>query len=166
MIILTVDVGIRVCGYAVAGIKGSNVHLIKQGEIKPKPSDTMPVKLDMIVTELEKQVEEFKPGAVVVETLYSHHKHPTTLGILAQVKGVIALFSQRWGIEYFEFSTTRARKSFLGKGNVDSLRVKKMAENITGMQFTSEHTADAFSLASAFAHEMMFYRLRNQLNKK
>lgn len=162
MIILAIDAGIQTCGYAVVGIRGNDVHLIKQGETKPRQKDTMPQKLNAIIESLDVEVAEYKPQAIVVETLYSHHRHPVTLGILAQVKGAIAVFSHRWGIDYFEFSTTRARKSFLGKGNVDSQRVKKMAENMTGTTFDSVHTADAYSLAAAFAHEWRFNRLCRQ----
>jgi len=159
MIILAVDVGIQVCGYAVCALNGAHAHLIKQGEIKPRKSDSLPEKLNTIINELECVVKEIKPETVVVETLYSHHKHPATLGVLAQVKGVVALFSRRWGIGYAEYSSTRARKSFVGKGNADSLRVKKMAEGTTGITFKSVHTADAYSLAFAYAHEQSFRRL-------
>lgn len=159
MIILAVDVGIQVCGYAVCALNGTNAHLIKQGEIKPKKADTLPQKLNSIIEELERVVKEVNPQAVVVETLYSHHKHPATLGVLAQVKGTIAVFSCRWGVDYAEYSSTRARKSFVGKGDADSLRVKKMAESVTGIVFKSVHTADAYSLAFAYAHEQGFKRL-------
>ena len=159
MIILAVDVGIQVCGYAICALNGANAYLIKQGEIKPRKTDTLPDKLNTIIVELERVVKEVKPETVVVETLYSHHKHPTTLGVLAQVKGAIAVFSRRWGIGYAEYSSTRARKSFVGRGDADSLRVKKMAESVTGMVFRSVHTADAYSLAFAYAHEQGFNRL-------
>jgi Holliday junction resolvasome RuvABC endonuclease subunit len=44
----------------------------------------------------------------------------------------------------------------LGKGNVDSKQVKKMAENIVGHEFKSVHTADAFSLVFAFSNAQNF----------
>jgi hypothetical protein len=37
--------------------------------------------------------------------------------------------------------------------------VKKMAENITGKQFISYHTADAFSLVAAFSNAQKMKRL-------
>ncbi|MCP4652422.1 MAG: crossover junction endodeoxyribonuclease RuvC [Candidatus Omnitrophica bacterium] len=159
MIVIAVDVGIQVCGYAVCAIKSANAHIVKEGQIKPSRSATLPQKLDCIIEKLELEVKEYKPSAIIVEKLYSHHRHPTTMGVLAQVKGVVALFTYRWGLDYFEFSSTRARKSFLGRGNVNSTQVKKMAENITGQQFESVHTADAYSLAVAFAHEQKLGRL-------
>jgi len=152
MKVLGVDVGIRTCGYVIAQVKALNVNLIKEDQIKPNPKQQLPEKLDHIFQELKKEVNEYKPEAIVVEKLYSHHRHPTTLGILAQVRGVVALLAHQAGIGFFEYSPTRPRKSFLGKGNANSQQVKKMAENITGRKIMSEHTADAYSLVVAFSH--------------
>ena len=162
MKVLGIDVGIRACGYVIASIKKLDVSLVKENQIKPKPKQTLPQKLKFIFEELKKEIAEHAPEAIVVEKLYSHYRHPTTLGVLSQVKGVVALLAQQEGIDYFEYSPTRARKSFLGKGNANSNQVKKMAENITGKKFESEHTADAFSLIVAFSHDQ---KVTNLLSK-
>jgi crossover junction endodeoxyribonuclease RuvC len=150
MVVLAVDVGLATCGYVVCDAQGLKIKLIKEGEIKTSNSQTFSQKLNFIFESLKKEINIYKPQAIIVETLYSHYRHPTTLGILAQVRGVVVLLAERLGIELFEYSPTRARKSFLGRGNVNSLQVKKMAENITGREFMSKHSADAFSLVSAF----------------
>jgi crossover junction endodeoxyribonuclease RuvC len=120
----------------------------------------MPVRLVLIYDELDRLIKVRAPGVVVVETLYSHYRHPATLGVLAQVKGIVAMLAQRNKLRYCEFSTTRARKSFMGTGSADSGRVKKMAENLVSKKFMSVHTADAFSLVSAFAAEEATKKLR------
>lgn len=152
MKVLGVDVGLRICGYVIATVKNLEVNLLKEGEIKPNPKHGLPQKLSCIFEKIKEEIQEYKPEAIVIEKLYSHHRHPTTLGILAQVRGVVVLLSYQKKIALFEYSPTRARKSFLGRGNVNSQQVKKMAENVTGRQFKSLHTADAFSLVVAFSH--------------
>ena len=152
MKVLGVDIGLRTCGYVITSVKNLEVSLVKEGEVKPNPSQSLAQKLSHIFEELKKEIREYRPEAIIVEKLYSHHRHPTTLGILAQVRGVIVLLSEQEKISLFEYSPTRARKSFLGRGNVNSLQVKKMAENVTGRKFKSLHTADAFSLVVAFSH--------------
>lgn len=153
MIVLGVDVGLRVCGYVLCQVRGLDVDLVKEGEVKPEPKETLPVKLGFIFEELRRQVRKYKPKAIAVEKLYSHYRHPTTLGILAQVRGLVVLLANQENLGFFEYSPTRARKSFLGKGNANSRQVRKMAESITGRNFASEHTADAFSLVVAFSHD-------------
>lgn len=159
MNILGVDVGIRACGYVICQVHNLDINLIKEGEIKPSPQRSLPRKLYDIYEVLQKETVKYEPEALVVETLYSHHRHPTTLKMLAQVKGVIALLAYQSKVNFFEFSTTKARKSFLGKGNADSVQTKKMAENITGRRFKSVHTADAFSLVVAYSHYRKMERI-------
>ena len=166
MLVLAVDVGIRACGYVLCETCGRDIRLVREGQITPPPRETMPARLGLIYDELDRLVKEFVPQAVVVETLYSHYRHPATLGVLAQVKGVVAMLAQRNKLRYCEFSTTRARKSFMGSGSADSGRVKKMAENLTARKFMSVHTADAFSLVSAFAAEVATKQLRNAAGQK
>lgn len=160
MLVLAVDVGLRVCGYVVCQIQGLNIKLIKEGEVCTANCTTFSKKLNYIFERLQKEINTYKPGAVIVETLYSHYRHPTTLGILAQVRGVVVLLAERNNIELFEYSPTRARKSFLGRGNANSFQVKKMAENITGKRFMSTHTADAFSLVAAFSQTQKLKKLQ------
>lgn len=159
MKVLGVDVGLRTCGYIIAAVEKLDVSLLGEGQIKPNSHHLLSQKLSHIFDELKNAIKEHKPEAIVVEKLYSHHRHPTTLGILAQVRGVVVLLAYQQGITLFEYSPTRARKSFLGRGNSNSQQVKKMAENITGRKFKSLHTADAFSLVVAFSHAQKLNRL-------
>jgi len=162
MKVLSIDVGIRICGYVLCNVHGLEITLAKQGQIKPDSQQALPQKLNHIFKILEEEIKNYCPEALIVEKLYSHHRHPTTLGVLAQVRGVIALLAYQKNIGFYEYSPTRARKSFLGRGSVNSDQVKKMAENTTGKNFDSIHTADAFSLVAAFSHEQKFKRiLRN-----
>lgn len=160
MVVMGVDVGIRVCGFCICRIRNVEVTVIKQGEVKPNPSQSLPEKLEFIFEGLKKELVGNGVEALVVEVLYSHHKHPTTLGVLAQVRGVVALLSRQQRVGFFEYSPTRARKSLLGMGSANSTQVRKMAENMTGKAFLSEHTADAYSLAVAFSHAHKLSTLR------
>jgi len=161
MKVLGVDIGLRTCGYVIATVRNLEVALLKEGEIKPDPKQKLPQKLGCIFEGIKKEILEHKPEAIIIEKLYSHHRHPTTLGVLAQVMGVVVLLSYQEKIALFEYSPTRARKSFLGRGNANSQQVKKMAENITGKQFKSLHTADAYSLVIAYSHAQKLNKLLN-----
>lgn len=153
MIVCAVDVGLQVNGYVICETKNTDIRLIREGEITTSRKQTFAQKLAFIYEELEKEINKYKPQVMALEKLYSHHKHPLTLGILAQVRGVVVVLTEQKGLKLFEYSPTRARKAFLGKGSADSMRVKRMAENITGKNFISNHTADAFSLVVAYSHE-------------
>jgi len=164
MKVLGIDVGLRICGYVFCEVKELKINLNKEGQIKPNPRQTLPEKLNCIFGELEEKISMHNPEAIVVEKLYSHYRHPVTLGVLAQIRGVVALLAYQKNIAFYEYSTTRARKSFLGKGSATSVQVKKMAENITGKRFMSVHTADAFSLITAFSHTQKLKGILNDLS--
>ena len=154
MLILAVDIGLRVSGYVLCQANSQEVKLVKEGEIKPSVKYTLAKRLFFIHKEISRIIEDYKPKALILERLYSHYRHPTTVSLLAQVRGVILVLAEVYGIDFYEYSTTRVRKSFLGKGSARSYQVKKMAENILGLKLKSKHTADAFSLAVAFSHTL------------
>ncbi len=162
MLVLAVDIGLRVNGYVVCVVDTRKVELIKEGEIKPPVKSAFAKRLFFIHKGVSKIIENYKPEALILEKLYSHHRHPTTVSLLAQVRGAILILTEVYKIGFYEYSTTRIRKSFLGKGSARSYQVKKAAENILGMELKSKHIADAFSLASAFSHTLAGERLISQ----
>lgn len=166
MVVLGIDVGLRVSGYVVCKVNNSDIILIKEGQIKTNHIKNLPKRLSFIYKEFIKVVDYYKPEAVILEKLYSHHRHPTTVSLLAQVRGVILLLSDEYSLKLYEYSPTRARKSFLGKGSADSFQVKRMAENILGKSVLSQHTADAFSLVVAFSHTTKAKKLKNDWKNK
>lgn len=149
---LSIDVGLHITGYVICDVENSKISLIKEDEIKTKEKTGFSQKLHYIYECLYNQIISFRPQVMLLEKLYSHYRHPITLGILAQIRGVVVLLAEQNKLKLFEFSPTRAKKSILGRGNSNSSQVKKMAENLTGFEFKSTHTADAFSLVVAFSH--------------
>ena len=109
MLVLGVDVGLRVCGYVICQVKGLEINLVREGQIKPDPKRSLPEKLGCIFEQLLAEVRKHKPKAIVVEKLYSHYRHPTTLGVLAQVRGTVALLADQESLVFFEYSPTRVR---------------------------------------------------------
>jgi len=164
MKILCIDAGLRITGYVICEIVDFKIILIKEEEIKVYKKNTMQEKLNYIFETLEKEIKRFQPTALVIEKLYSHYKHPTTLGLLSQIIGIINLLAYKFSLKIFEYPPTHAKKAILGKGNVRSFQVKKMAENITNKTFKSTHTADAFSLAIAFSNMQKIERLYDLKN--
>ncbi|MBD3245916.1 MAG: hypothetical protein GF333_02795 [Candidatus Omnitrophica bacterium] len=158
MIVLGIDVGLQVCGFCIAKIAASQIQLLIDEDIVPAAGNSLPEKLNYIYDSLKRSIDRYHPGVMVVEKLYSHYRHPATLGKLAQVRGVCALLAQHERLDFHEYSPTRVRKAFLGRGSVDSERVKRMAESMSGRALCSVHAADAFSLIVAFSHE---YRKKN-----
>ena len=161
MMVLGIDVGLRVNGYVICRVNNLDVNLIEEGEIKAPASYPLPKRLFYIYSEASKVIQNYEPSAMVVEKLYSHYRHPTTIALLAQVRGVILLLAQEYGLQLYEYSSTKARKSCLGRGHANSSQVKKMVENTLKRPLLSQHTADAFSLVVALSHTLKSNKLYN-----
>ncbi|MCK4809648.1 MAG: crossover junction endodeoxyribonuclease RuvC [Candidatus Omnitrophica bacterium] len=153
MVVLGIDVGLRTTGYVVCEVKGLEIKLLEDEQITPKVSLPLPRRLSAIFEKLAGVIEKTSPKILVLEQLYSHHKHPVTLGSLAQVRGVVALLASRYDLEFYEYSPTRAKKAISGTGKATASQVKRMVENFLNRRMKSQHTADAFSLIVAFSHE-------------
>ncbi|MCK5393992.1 MAG: crossover junction endodeoxyribonuclease RuvC, partial [Candidatus Omnitrophica bacterium] len=91
MIVLSIDVGLKCSGYIVGKVDNLKINLLKENEIKPRVDKSLAQKLKLIYDNLEKEIISYRPQAVIVERLYSHHKHPTTLGVLSHVRGIVLL---------------------------------------------------------------------------
>ncbi len=153
MIVLGVDVGLRTTGYAVCEVEGFKIKVLEDEQISPKVSLPLPQRLSIIFEKLAGVIEKLSPKALIIEQLYSHYKHPVTLGSLSQVKGIVALLAARYNLKFYEYSPTRAKKAISGTGKATASQVKRMAENFLNKPVKSQHIADAFSLIVAFSHE-------------
>ena len=159
MIVIGIDPGLDTTGYVIADVNEAGIEILEQKDIKTHYKDNIPRRLGKIFEALKEAIEQFQPKAMVVEKLYSHYKHPTTAALLGEARGVIVLLADIYGMDFFEYSPTKARKSFAGRGNVKSYQVKLMAENISRQNFLSDHTADAFALVVAFSHVGKFKKI-------
>ncbi len=152
MVAIGVDVGLKTTGYVICKLSKGRIELLDEGQIVTQSSLDFPKRLYRIFTVLSSLIQKYHPQVLVMERLYSHYRHPTTLGILAQVRGVVVLLSSLYGLNLYEYSPTRTKKAILGKGSASSSQVKRMVEKILGRKIKSQHIADAFSLIVTFLH--------------
>ncbi len=158
MIVLGIDVGLRTTAYAVCRVNGSKLKPLDDGQINTTTSFSLPQRLTLIFNVLSRVIEEFRPQVLILEKLYSHYRHPTTLGLLAQVRGVVVLLSDKYNLKFYEYSPTQAKKAILGRGDAKAPQVKRMVENMLSKRVKSQHIADAYSLVITFSHQVRMER--------
>ena len=153
MVVIGIDVGLKATGFVVCKVTKNKIILLKQNEIITSSKDSLPERLNLIFRKLAEVVEKYRPQIMVLEKLYSHYRHPTTLGILAQVRGIIVLLSSFYKLALYEYSPTEMKKAIVGRGNASSIQVRKTVENVfLKKEIKSNHIADAFSLVVTFSH--------------
>ena len=158
MVILGVDPGLRSTGVAVLQKSGKSFALTCLKEINTKSDNSTPERLFFIFSSLEKIVDKFNPSVLILEKVYSHHRHPATVAVLGEVRGVIILLSAIKGLKLVEFPATQVKKSITSRGLASKDQVRRMVSYLTGLDkpISSQHLADALALVLAYLHTQKF----------
>ena len=70
MIILGVDPGLQICGYAAVEVNSSGEQLIEAGVIRTDESADLAERLNQIATDTGSLFENFCPNVLAVEEMY------------------------------------------------------------------------------------------------
>jgi crossover junction endodeoxyribonuclease RuvC len=160
MRILGIDPGLITTGYGVVEMKAGGVKILEAGTIEPNTKDPFEQRLLKVHLHITTLLQAYHPDVVVLEKLYAHAKHPTTVAVLGHVRGVICLSVAQQKIELVEQSVKRIRKALIGNGNATKIQMQEFVKrllNIKSAGFKLD-ASDALSLALGQAH-MMRYKL-------
>ena len=150
MKILGIDPGLNITGYAVVENKGAGIKILEAGFIQTTSKEKIEKRLDKIYKSLHELINSLKPDALVLEKLYAHYRHPVTACLLGHVRGVICLLSAVENIPFFEYGSTRIKKSVVGKGHASKAQMQRMVEHILHLKEPiQEDVADALAIAMA-----------------
>ncbi|MGH2574239.1 MAG: crossover junction endodeoxyribonuclease RuvC [Ignavibacteria bacterium] len=148
MIILGVDPGTLITGYAVVENIGSKPRVLKCGDIKINPSFPLPLRLKKIYDSLAKIIDEFKPDEFAIETAFYSKNVQSTLK-LGHARGVSILAAVNKQIPAVEYSPREIKKSVVGNGSASKEQVRYMVSQILKLKkpFKSFDVSDALAVA-------------------
>lgn len=151
-IILGVDPGTRCMGWGAISTGGCRYQCVDYGAIRPKQKDPAQVYLHLF-EEITAVLEKVHPSAVSVETQYVD-KNPQSALKLGMARGMVLLAAAKKGIDFFEYSPTKAKIAATGTGRASKEQVQQMTAKILGLTSipTPSDAADALALAICHAH--------------
>jgi len=154
MIILGVDPGLQVCGYAAVEVNPEGEELIEAGVIRTDESAGLAGRLNQIADDIASLLEKFGPDVVAVEELYSHYKHPKTAILMGHARGVILQQAQAAEAEVKSFAATRIKKSLTGNGKASKKQMQRAIQSTLGLGKLPEpaDVADAIAVALCCAN--------------
>lgn len=155
MIILGIDPGLRVCGYAVLKTGNGDDRLLEAGIFKTDGKKELSCRLCQIAADITEILEKNKPSLVAVEELYSNYKHPKTAILMGHARGVILQRSVEAGAEVRSFAATRIKKSLTGNGRASKEQMQRTIQRVLGLLDRPEpnDVADAIAIALCCANE-------------
>lgn len=98
-----------------------------------------------------KLIEEFKPQAMAVESVFTALNMRTALR-LAEVRGVVLLAAEEHGVEVRSYSPREVKARVAGYGHADKRQMQLMVRAQLGMKDLPEPSDAADALAVALCH--------------
>jgi len=149
MIILGVDPGTLLTGYAVIESNHHKPRIIASNVIKISSANELPVRLKQIYDTLINVIDKYEPDELAIETAFYSKNVQSTLK-LGHARGVSILAAVNKKIPAVEYSPREIKKSVVGNGNASKEQVKFMVCQIlkmkTGIKFFDVFDAAAVAL--------------------
>jgi crossover junction endodeoxyribonuclease RuvC len=154
MIVLGIDPGLQVCGYAV--VDAESEKLIEAGIFRTDTSKELAGRLSQIAEDIDAILEKFAPEVVAVEELYSHYKHPKTAILMGHARGVILQRAASADAEVRSFAATKIKKSLTGNGRASKEQMQRTVQSVLGLAAPPEpaDVADATAVAMCCVNEL------------
>ena len=147
MIVLGIDPGSRVTGYAVITKKGGRFKLIEAGIIRSDTKKSIPERLLEIHTGLREVIEEFKPDTAGIESVFHHHASEATVR-LGQARGVALLALAQSSIPVSPYNPSTVKKNVGGHGRANKKDMIRVVSRLLGLpKDLSSDAADATAIA-------------------
>jgi crossover junction endodeoxyribonuclease RuvC len=155
MILLGIDPGLQVCGYAVVKKELLRQTLLEAGVFRTNVKASLEQRLNQIAEDIQTVLEAHRPEVVAVEQLYAHYKHPRTAILMGHARGVILQRAAESGAEVRSFSATRIKKSLTGNGHASKGQMQRAIQSLLGLPEPPEppDVADAIAVALCGANE-------------
>jgi len=161
MLILGIDPGLRATGYGGIELVGSAVRLAEAGVIRTTESAPLFKRLSELAAGLSEVIAAVQPQVMVVESLYSHYKHPRTAILMGHARGVVILVAAQRGIPVFDYPATRIKKALTGNGRAPKLQMQRAILGLFNLKCLPQppDVADALAVAACHANVVRHQRL-------
>ncbi|HRZ41677.1 MAG TPA: crossover junction endodeoxyribonuclease RuvC [Bacteroidales bacterium] len=150
-IIMGIDPGTNLLGYAIIGVSGSQVQVIGLGVLKLAIYQDPYIKLREIFTRVLALIDQYKPDDLAIEAPF-YGKNVQSMLKLGRAQGVCMAAALYRSIPVTEYSPRRVKQSITGKGAASKEQVSGMLHHL--VQFdAAPYTLDATdALAVAICH--------------
>lgn len=149
MFVLGIDPGLSRCGYGVVTRRGDRLAAVAGGVVTTPPEMPLPERLHTLSEELRALVDEFHPGAVVVERVFFQMNVRTAMAT-GQAAGVALAAAAASGCEVAQYTSNEVKQALVGFGGATKEQVQRMVASVLGLVEPPRppDVADALALAA------------------
>ena len=163
MIILGIDPGLATMGFGVIDkLKNDNAVPVDYGVVTTPKDESLPVRLAMLETGINKILGKYKPEEIAVEELF-FSKNITTGIPVAHARGVTLLTCIKYCGRLYEYTPNQIKQSLTGYGKADKIQMMRVVASLLGLNKIPrpDDAADALAVALCHAHTSRFGKLFN-----
>jgi crossover junction endodeoxyribonuclease RuvC len=151
MIVLGVDPGTAITGYAFLEERGGRVRVLEYGVVRSRTTDPLPKRLEKIHRELGVLIETYSPGAMALESAF-HAKFPRASIVLGHARGAIMVAAASRGIDVAEYAPSLVKKAASGRGGASKDQVAALMQSHLQLRELPRPADAADALAVAYCH--------------
>jgi len=166
MIILGVDPGSRITGFAIARIANGKTTVFDYGYLPLSSTDSMPKRVAQFHAFLEAKIKEHAVTHLAIETPFLG-KNPQSFVKLGYLRGILYLLSEHYRLTLQELTPSQIKQAVTGHGQAS----KEQVATVLGLLFPAlktikatvkEDVTDAIAIALAGIGALSIQGLRNR----
>ncbi|MGI8951968.1 MAG: crossover junction endodeoxyribonuclease RuvC [Chitinophagaceae bacterium] len=150
-IILGIDPGTLVMGYAIIEINSNKPTILLMDVLKLASHKDIYVRLEMIHTKVCSLIREYNPTIFAIEAPF-FGKNVQSMLKLGRAQGVAIAAAMQASLIVTEYSPRKIKQSITGNGNADKEQVWKMLQRILSIEEKPQYFDATDALAVAVCH--------------
>jgi crossover junction endodeoxyribonuclease RuvC len=150
-IILGVDPGTNLLGYAIIAVKGREIEVITLGVLKLAKYSDQYAKLQKIFEKMSALIEQYKPQEFAIEAPF-FGKNVQSMLKLGRAQGVCMAAALHHNLPVAEYSPRRVKQSITGRGAASKEQVSGMLHHQIRFEDLTSSLDASDALAVAMCH--------------
>ena len=147
MIILGIDPGIAITGYAILSKEKDDISIISSGSIRTDKNKSQADRLVELYGDISEIVKTYKPDIASIEQLF-YFKNLKTVIPVAQARGIIVMALAQNNIPVAEYTPLQVKQTITGFGRATKDEVKQMTQLALNCPMPKlDDTVDAIAIA-------------------
>ncbi|MDR6241265.1 crossover junction endodeoxyribonuclease RuvC [Aureibacter tunicatorum] len=150
-IIMGIDPGTSIMGYAVIMIKGKNISVMQYGVIHLKKYASHELKLKKIFDRVLSLIEEYLPDEMALEAPF-FGKNVQSMLKLGRAQGIAMAAALSREIPITEYAPRKIKKAITGNGAASKEQIARSLQQQLGLNDIPEHLDATDALGVALCH--------------
>lgn len=148
-----IDPGLNRTGYAVLTMRGrTNPKLCEAGVIRSTAGKSLAERVGEIGEGLAGVLEDFHPGVLAIEQVFSLARNPKSALLMAHARGAILMTAVHHGVEVVHYTPTQIKRLLTGSGRASKAQVGRVVQSELALEEPPQPHDVADACAVAICH--------------